>query len=87
VLHGAATDPTAPLPSVADIPDTHQAVRSALGMLREASVYGKGAYDAIWWCCNRLMAANNLHPGLPPVSTTSATAPTVTSWSRRISLG
>jgi hypothetical protein len=56
-------------------------------MLREASVYGKGAYDAIWWCCNRLMAANNLHPGLPPVSTTSATAPTVTSWSRRISLG
>jgi hypothetical protein len=68
-LHGAAADPTAPLPSVADIPDAHQDVRSALGMLREAKVYAKRANDSVEWCCNRLLAGTNLleHPGLPGV--------------------
>ncbi|KAG2586905.1 hypothetical protein PVAP13_5NG091200 [Panicum virgatum] len=68
---GAAAGPTAPLPSVADIPDDHASERRALGMLREARVYAEGAYeyDTVVLCCDRLMTAYNLldHPGLPGV--------------------
>ncbi|RLN22083.1 hypothetical protein C2845_PM07G01140 [Panicum miliaceum] len=65
----AAAGPTAPLPSVDDIPMDHAFERSALGMLREARVYAEGAYDTVGSCCDRLLTAYNLldHPGLPGV--------------------
>ncbi|PAN32340.1 hypothetical protein PAHAL_5G479700 [Panicum hallii] len=65
----AATGPTAPLPSVDDIPMDHAFERSALGMLQEARVYAEGAYDTVGSCCDRLLTAYNLldHLGLPGV--------------------
>ncbi|OEL12725.1 hypothetical protein BAE44_0026260 [Dichanthelium oligosanthes] len=65
-LRGASPTPTAPLPSVDDIPEPQ---RSALGMLQQATVYAKGAYDNVRRCSNRLLTAYNLldHPDLPGV--------------------
>ncbi|KAJ1282522.1 hypothetical protein BS78_03G058900 [Paspalum vaginatum] len=66
-LRGAAPSPTAPLPSVDDIPDAHASVRGALGWLRPARAYAKNAHDAVHRCVERLDTIYTLvHPlGLP----------------------
>jgi hypothetical protein len=68
-LRGAAADPTAPLPSVADIPEAHLRERVAVSWLRQARERAEAAYDNVGWCCERLLTACNLleHPSLPGV--------------------
>ncbi|RCV24749.1 hypothetical protein SETIT_5G111100v2 [Setaria italica] len=58
-LRAAAADPTAPLPSVADIPDAHQAEPKRSGHALGSQGLRRGCIRHVGWCCDRLLAANN----------------------------
>ncbi|WVZ72370.1 hypothetical protein U9M48_020841 [Paspalum notatum var. saurae] len=61
-LRGAAPSPTAPLPSVDDIPDAHASVRGALRWLGHARTCAEDAHDAAHRCLERLGAIYTLLP-------------------------
>jgi hypothetical protein len=85
---GAAADanPTAPRPSVTDIPDAHEFERSALDMLREARVHAEAACGTVEWCCDRVLAAYDpASPAWTASSPTTTTPPAMASWTRSIS--
>ena len=68
---GAAINPTAPLPSVDDIPHGYRYVAHALRLLQTARVCAGDACDALVRCCERLCTVSILleHPDLPSVDT------------------